>query len=192
MNNLSLNGFHLELSAKSLTFHKLDFPDNKGLRVLRETHPDWFIHWRDGIVYALPKVGNPAVTLGAETTDLCTDHLQLIAARITDLLPTKFPGYPAFQRRPFSFVAKRKDEEIIKAVTKYLKARPSLREAAAQPLAVQEFLLMLKWTAWLTRRLDSRYQPGPLRGLSRGSRRYRFGMPLMASLESASRASYLS
>lgn len=126
MNSLSLNGFHLELSAKSLTFHKLDFPDNKGLRVLRETHPDWFIHWRDGIVYALPKVGNPAVTLGAETTDLCTDHLQLIAARITDLLPTKFPGYPAFQRRPFSFVAKRKDEEIIQAVTKYLKARPSL------------------------------------------------------------------
>ncbi len=126
MTNLSLNGFHLGLSAKSLTFQKLEFADNKGLRALRAAHPNWFIYWRDGTVYALPNVPNPAASLGVETTDLCTDHLQLIAARITDLLPTKFPGYPAFQRRPFSFVARRKDEEIVQTVTKYLKNRPSI------------------------------------------------------------------
>src|SRR5260221_14568577 len=126
MQNLSLNGFQLELSAKTLTLYKLAFPDNKGLRALRAAHTDWFVYWREGTVYALPNVANPTVKLGAEITDLCTDHLQLIAARITDLLPTKFPGYPAFQRRPFSFVARRKDEEIVQTVTKYLKNRPSI------------------------------------------------------------------
>ena len=97
-NNLLLNGFYLELSAKSIAFRKLEFPDNKGLRSLRRQHQDWFIYWRDGMVYALPNVEEPKTSIGLDDIGLCNDHLQLIASRITDLLPTMFPRYEAFRK----------------------------------------------------------------------------------------------
>src|SRR5260221_714598 len=85
MQNLSLNGFQLELSAKTLTLYKLAFPDNKGLRTLRAAHTDWFVYWREGTVYALPNVANPTVKLGAETTDLLWGSPRLGVHRLCPL-----------------------------------------------------------------------------------------------------------
>src|SRR5258708_3580667 len=129
---ISLNGFLLELSARSFRFYKCPFPDNKQLRAQRQQHEDWFIYWRDGEISALPKEPNPRTTIGTEVTELCTDHLPLIAARITDLLPTLFPQYEAFRTRPFSFLSQR--TEIVQETTKGWKnAPPILKEFSIRP-----------------------------------------------------------
>ncbi len=125
-NYLALNGFLLELSAKSFALRRMDFPDNKGLRDFRKEHEDWFIHWRDGVVYAIPKTESPRTSIGVESFELCKDHLPFIAARITDLLPSVFPAYEGFRRRPFSFVGRKPEEEIVERATKHLKGVPSL------------------------------------------------------------------
>lgn len=126
INSLALNGFVLELSAKSFSFQRMDFADNKGLKQLRSLHEDWFIYWREGIVYALPRVRETRSALGEESSDLCKDHLPLIASRITDLLPGVFPQYEGFRRRPFSFVARKAEEEIVERAARFLKTKPAL------------------------------------------------------------------
>jgi hypothetical protein len=126
INNLALNGFLLELSAKSFSVRKLDFPDNKGLKQLRSEHEDWFIYWREGVVYGLARIENPGTVLGTEQRELCKDHLPLIASRITDLLPAMFPQYEGFRRRPFSFVGRRPDEEIVERAARLLTSKPVL------------------------------------------------------------------
>ena len=126
---LSLNGFRLELSARSFVLRRMDFPDNQGLKDLRKEHEDWFLSWREGVVYALPKNKNPRTTLGAESMELCNDHLPLIASRITDLLPSVFPNYAGFRRYPFSFVGRKAEEEIVERAASGLSGVPRLIQA---------------------------------------------------------------
>jgi hypothetical protein len=98
-------------------------PDST-LKALRREHADWFLYWREGVLYAVPRTLHPATSIGNPTTLSCRDYLPLIVALIDDLLPRKFPAYEAFRRRPFQFIGKK--DEMIGAITKDLRNLPPL------------------------------------------------------------------
>ena len=113
-----LNGFHVELSSPTFTAKVLDVPDPADMKRLRSAHDrDWFLHWRDGKAYVLPRVPVPSTSIG-EACKLETanhDHLHILTARLNDVLPGKFPWYEAFRRRPYSFLGQK--DEIVALVT---------------------------------------------------------------------------
>ena len=124
MHELLLNGFHLSLSSETFAARSMSLPDNSQLKGLRTLHPDWFIYWREGFVYAVTRKDAPATTIGDPVTLQCAEHLQFIVAVIDGLLPTKFPGYNAFRRRPFAFAGKK--DELVGASTARLRTKPAL------------------------------------------------------------------
>jgi hypothetical protein len=122
---LLLNGFRLSLSSETLSANTLLLPDNKSLRHLRREHPDWVLYWRDGTLYAVPRVDSPTTSIGTKAPLTCNEHLQLVTALIDEALPQKFPAYEAFRRRPFAFIGKKQDE-IISIIAKRLRNPPTL------------------------------------------------------------------
>jgi hypothetical protein len=93
---LCLNGFRLTLSADEFEGYVQEMPDNSGVTDLRENHAaDWFIHWSDGELYAIPRHKNPDKKVGASRTLKCTDQLGLIRSKIADALPDLFSPRPA-------------------------------------------------------------------------------------------------
>src|SRR6202030_717364 len=78
----------------------------------------WFFHWRDGTLYALPEVPSPIRIYGKLTIMGLADHRHLgfVARRINSQLPSKFPAYAALYQRPFAFLGK-KDELVARATT---------------------------------------------------------------------------
>ena len=124
LHELLLNGFHLTLSSETFSARRMALPDNKQLKDLRAHHADWFIYWREGFVYALPRKDSPATTIGDPLDLKCAEHLQFIVALIDGLLPTKFPGYDAFRRHPFAFAGKK--DEIVSASAARLRTKPPL------------------------------------------------------------------
>ena len=121
---LSLNGFHLELSADTFSARRMALPDNKQLRDLRAQHTDWFIYWREGHLYAVPHNASPGTTIGEPDKLRCSEHLLFIVALIDALLPKKFPGYNAFRRHPFGFAGKK--DELVAASAAKLRNKPLL------------------------------------------------------------------
>ena len=124
MHELFLNGFHLSLSSETFSVHRMALPDNKQLKGLRREHDDWFIYWREGFLYAVPRNDSPRTTVGDPVTLQCSEHLQFIVSLIDALLPKKFPGYDAFRRHPFAFAGKK--DEIVGASATKLRTKPAL------------------------------------------------------------------
>ncbi|MBE0657726.1 MAG: stem cell self-renewal protein Piwi domain-containing protein [Bryobacteraceae bacterium] len=122
--SLLTNGFRLSLSAPAFRLHRREIPDPKSLKGVREANPDWFIWWRGGIAYSIPVSTKPSTQFGESFDASCADYLPLLAARIQDLLPEKFPEYRLLQRRPFSFVGRK--GELVAAVSARLKNPPPL------------------------------------------------------------------
>ena len=122
-NAIVLNGIRMTLSSDMFPAWALDMPDNKALRSLREQMGDeWFLHWRDGKAFGIPRVRKPAKKFGTGPHALaCTDHLSLLSSRIDNILPLKFPKYKAMRARPFTFLGRRK--EIVAAVAQKLRSR---------------------------------------------------------------------
>jgi hypothetical protein len=137
VHELLLNGFRLTLSSESFSAHRMVLPDNKQLRDLRALHADWFIYWREGFLYAVPRTDSPGTTIGEPVTLQCNEHLQFIVALIDGLLPTKFPGYDAFRRHPFAFAGKK--DELVGAAAAKLRTKPALlRYFAIRPTFILE------------------------------------------------------
>jgi len=134
---LLFNGFRLTLSAEEFEAYTLPLPDNSQLKALRAAHPDWFLSWRDGTVYALARVPHPATIIGTPTRLRCSDHLPFLVALIDNLLPRKFPSYESFRRRPFAFIGKR--DELVGSIAKQLRQSPALlRGFAIRPTFMLE------------------------------------------------------
>jgi hypothetical protein len=113
--SMLLNGFRLELSSERFPVWLEDMPDNKAMRSLRNRLTDeWFLSWRDGVLYGIPKVSDATLPFGQKNYLICADHLSLIAARIDSVLPDKFPQYKAFRARPFTFLGQK--NEIVSLV----------------------------------------------------------------------------
>lgn len=113
-----LNGFELAFSAESFDAYVSEFPDPDQLRDLRRQEAgQWFLHWREGVLYAIPEVPHPERTHGSKQNLPITDHIHLgfLARRINDRLPEKFPQYHALRRRPFEFLGQR-DELVAKVI----------------------------------------------------------------------------
>jgi len=121
---LLLNGFHFSLSAETFVAQRIALPDNKQLKELRAQHSDWFLYWREGFVYAVPRNDAPRTSIGEPATLSCGEHLQFIVALIDGVLPKKFPGYEAFRRHPFAFAGKK--DELVEASAAKLRAKPAL------------------------------------------------------------------
>lgn len=123
MSNLILNGFSVSFTNEEFTGYASPMPDNQQLDATREALGDeWFISWREGIAYGLPKVQSPSKQFGKAQTLKVADHLSLLARRLTDVLPEKFPMYEAFRRKPFKFRGQK--DEIVAAIMTRLKRLP--------------------------------------------------------------------
>ena len=123
----ALNGFEIQFSASSFHAFVQEFPNPDALRPLRDREAqDWFFHWREGLLYGIPEVAQPKRVYGsAQTLDISDHrHLGLLASRISNRLPIKFPKYDALRRRPFAFLGQK--DELVARVTADRKAIPSL------------------------------------------------------------------
>ena len=124
VHELFLNGFHLSLSSETFSARRMALPDNKQLKGLRREHEDWFIYWREGFLYAVPRNDSPRTSIGDPVTLQCSEQLQFIVSLIDTLLPKKFPGYDAFRRHPFAFAGKK--DELVSASAAKLRTKPAL------------------------------------------------------------------
>jgi hypothetical protein len=89
--DIQLNGFKVELSAKTFKAYVQNLPNNQELKSFRELLGDqWFSYWRKGKLYGIPKVTNPQKSFGQLEDLSCNEHLQLITSRINSLLPDIF------------------------------------------------------------------------------------------------------
>jgi hypothetical protein len=97
-------------------------PNNKQLKGLRESiGKDWFLVWKEGTVYGLPRSPQPAVQFGKPITLKTNEYLGLaiLNAHANELIPQLLPKYEPIRvkyRRGFRFVAKKTElvGEIIK------------------------------------------------------------------------------
>lgn len=125
MNSIFLNGFKVELSSPTVQAYVQDVMESQELRAIRDKLKDsWFLYWRDGTIYGLPRVSQPKQSFGKAVKLDCNEHLWFLAARIADVLPEKFPQYKAFRHRPFTFLGLK--EEIVETISSKLKGLPPL------------------------------------------------------------------
>ena len=120
-----LNGFRIEISAPSTKVYVQDLPNNQEVKPLREALRDeWFLYWREGKLYGIPKVTTPQKLFGQPQELICSEHLQLLTNRISDLLPAIFSKYDPLKHKPFIFLAQRK--EFISIVANTIKDLPNI------------------------------------------------------------------
>ena len=124
MSSLFFNGFAVSFTSEGFTGYVSPMPDNQQLEPAREALGDeWFIHWHDGVAYGLPKSSTTSKLFGQAQTLKVADHLSLLARRLTDVLPEKFPQYEAFRRKPFKFRGQ-KDEIVAAILTRLTRLPP--------------------------------------------------------------------
>lgn len=123
----ALNGFHIELSSKTFEGFAKPIPDPAMLKDIRQEHEhDWFLYWREGELYTIPKSSDSVNPPGDPYTFSCDNHIHLglIAARINDVLPSIFPEYESFRQRPFAIRGRK--GEFVDAITSKWSPRPEL------------------------------------------------------------------
>ena len=112
-----LNGFAIKLSADTFKVQVRAVPDPGQMKALRAQYGhDWFISWRGGYAYGIPKGDEVDAQFGKNRVAECRNHdfMHLISARLSNVLPHRFPKYKAFSRRPFAFLGQK--EEIVSSV----------------------------------------------------------------------------
>lgn len=123
--SISLNGFKVELSAQTFKAYVQDLPNNQEVKPLRQALGDeWFLHWRQGKMYGIPKNTKLQKSFGQSEELNCNDHLQVLTSRISNLLPEIFSKYEPLKLKPFTFLAQRK--ELISVVTNTIKDLPDI------------------------------------------------------------------
>jgi hypothetical protein len=130
-----LNGFEIRFSAPKFDAYVSELQDPEGLRALRERERgEWFFYWREGTLYGIPEIASPQRQHGKPLSLDLSDHhhLSLLASRINDRLPSKFPQYDALRTRPFEFLGKR-DELVATAATKLRTQHPLLSRFKIRP-----------------------------------------------------------
>jgi len=106
----------------------LEVMESSDIRLLKEKYEaEYFIQWKDGVVVGIPRTQGPTTAFGESRTLACEDYLWLLKARMIDVLPTSFPKYEAFRRKPFAFLGQR--DEIVAEVVKSLRGVHELVKA---------------------------------------------------------------
>jgi hypothetical protein len=118
---LRLNAYHLHFSAGQFTAFKQELPSPSDLKPLRQRlNADWFLHWRGGFAWGMPRLLSPRTSFGKPATLRTDDYesLSLLNARTSDQLSDFLPQYPELpgRGRGFRFVAKNREfvSEILK------------------------------------------------------------------------------
>lgn len=125
--SIFLNGFKIELSAQTFKAYVQKLPNNQELKSLREALGDeWFLHWQKGNVYGIPNVTPIEIPFGQQEDLVCNNYLQLLASRISNLLPIIFQRYEPLKRKPFIFLAQKKEKELISGITHKIKGLPEI------------------------------------------------------------------
>jgi hypothetical protein len=134
---LRLNAFRVSIDPQEFDVSKQDMADNKQLKPLRETLQDeWFLTWKQGTVYGIPKVTTPGNTFGLPTK-LRTDSylgLAVLNAQANELLPALVPKYESTRqrhRRGIHFVAQR--TELVHEITDKWNAVPIVGDFKIRP-----------------------------------------------------------
>ena len=123
--DIQLNGFKVELSAQTFKAYVQNLPDSQELKSFIKLQGDeWFFHWRKGKLYGIPKLANPHKPFGQLEDLSCNEYLQLLTSRISYLLPDIFSQYNPLKRKPFTFLAQKK--EIISTVSNSIPDLPEL------------------------------------------------------------------
>lgn len=115
-NVVELNGVHLNLGASHVQVFAQPLSDTADMRALRERlEPEWFLTWRAGVAYGMPRVTSPRASFGTRTLLKCTDHPQIVATIILDALHRKIEskGRRVLGRRPFRYVGE--DRNLVAA-----------------------------------------------------------------------------
>lgn len=131
----ALNGFEIKFSSESFDAYVSELANPEDLRALRQRElGEWFFYWREGTLYGIPEIASPSRSYGkSKTLDLTNHHhLSLLASRINDRLPAKFPQYEALRTRPFEFLGKR-DELVATAASNLRSVHPLLGRFKIRP-----------------------------------------------------------
>ncbi|RUT03649.1 hypothetical protein DSM106972_052880 [Dulcicalothrix desertica PCC 7102] len=125
--SISLNGFKIELSAQTFKAYVQELPNNQEIKSIREAlGSEWFSYWREGKVYGIPNVTTVQTPFGQPEELVCNEHLQLLANRISDLLPSIFKAYKPLKYKPFIFLAQKEEKELVSAITNKIKGLPEI------------------------------------------------------------------
>lgn len=125
---LRLNAFPLILSTKEFSAFVQPTLDNNELKPLRKKiGKEWFLHWRDGTIYGIPRVEKPCLSFGQAQLFRTDEYqgLSLLNAYANEILPTLLPQYdPLPGRKRFRFLARKR--ELVSEAVKDWDEIPSL------------------------------------------------------------------
>lgn len=127
--SIRLNAYHLHFTAKQFAAYHHELPNPSDLRPLRErVNADWFVYWKDGVAWGLPRIRSPKIEFGKPRTIETHSYegLALLSARTSDQLRDFLPQYPSLpgRGRGFRFVAK--NRELVQQVTEGWNGVPEL------------------------------------------------------------------
>src|SRR5262245_6892825 len=94
--SLRLNAFHLLIEASTFQGFSQPMPDNKQLKGLRDSvGKEWFLFWKEGTVYGLPRSAQPAIPFGNAIVLKTNEYLGLaiLNAYASELIPRLLPKY---------------------------------------------------------------------------------------------------
>jgi hypothetical protein len=137
LQSLRLNAFAIKIEPKDFSLFKQNLPDNKQFKPLREKLQDeWFLTWKQGTVYGIPKIAQPSTEFGTTATLHTTSYLGLavLNSRANELLPSLVPKYQADRkryRRGIHFVAQR--VELVSEITHNWNVAPIVDDFKIRP-----------------------------------------------------------
>jgi hypothetical protein len=126
-NVVELNGVYLNLLAPRVDIFAQAMHDNADLRPMRDRlEPDWFLLWRNGVAYGMPRVVAPRTAFGRSTQLICAEHPQIVAALILDRLhrAIEAKGRRVLGRRPFRYIGDHRD--LVATVCRKLRSPPAI------------------------------------------------------------------
>jgi Piwi domain len=126
---LRLNAYALRFSAPQFTAFRYALPNPQDLSELRDrVKADWFVYWREGTAWGLPRLDHPKITFGKpQPLDVHSyEGLTLLGARTSQQLQDFLPRYEPLsgRGRGFRFVAQ--NTELVTQITKNWSGVPPL------------------------------------------------------------------
>ncbi len=135
--SLRLNAFELRFSAGQYTAFHQELPNPDDLEDLRtRVRTDWFIYWRNGVAWGLPRMPNPKIVFGkSKILDIQTyEGLSLLGARTSAQLQDFLPKYVSLPGRHRGFRFTAQNAELVRQITgQWANANPLLRDFEIRP-----------------------------------------------------------
>lgn len=108
MNLVKLNGVFLNLNNSEIQVFHHPMPNPQDLRQFERIHgDDWWLTWRGGHAYGLPKLAQPRVVWGEPVPLKCADHLHLVGKFVLSRIQQYFvrtKTHRVFAHRTLDFI----------------------------------------------------------------------------------------